>query len=286
MPRGRGGPLNRRQNRAIWHLFRSLGRIGSRSREEWLTFAGPAMVVSTVGVWVSLLVLGFALIYYPWMETFLVSPGSLRLPWVEALYYSGYTAATLGLGDVVADSHALRILAPVQALGGFALLSVSVTYVLSVYRELIQKQALAARIDSYFGGNEPGTIGAGATDGHASMARLSESISAELAEVLLAHHQYPILHYFRSDTPWRSLPLQLGRLVDLRRRVRAADDAQPITALASHPSYVGLQESLEKYLHEVDDLFVPADGGRADEAGSPDVLDRAHRRLLRYLCYS
>lgn len=244
------------------------------------------MVVATVGVWVLLLVLGFALIYYPWMETFLVSPGSLRLSWVEAFYYSGYTAATLGFGDVVADSDAFRVLAPVQALGGFALLSVSVTYVLSVYRELIRKQALAARIDSYFGGNEPGTIGAGGTEGRESMARLSESISAELAEVLLAHHQYPILHYFRSDTPWRSLPLQLGRLLDLRRRVRTADDSQPIAALASHPSYVGLQNSLENYLQEVEGLFTPADGGRADGAESADTMDRAHRRLLRYLGYS
>lgn len=265
-----------------------LGRIGGPvRRDRWLALGGPAMVVATLCVWVFLLVLGFALIHYPWIESFLVSPGSLRTPWVEALYYSGYTAATLGFGDVVADSSVLRILAPVEALFGFALLSVSVTYVLSVYRELIKKQALAARIDSYFGGEErEDSPDSGLPDGYEPLARWCESIAVELGKVLLAHYQYPILHYFRSGRPWQSLPLQLQHLLDLRGEVRSADETQPLADLARHPSYAGLQDSLEKYVHEVDELFSPAGMERPEAAESGDPLERAHRRLLRYLDYS
>lgn len=286
--RGLGGPVNRRQNRALWTLFRGFGTRGDGSvRSEWLALAGPVMVVTTVGVWVLWLVVGFALIYYPWIESFLVSPGTVRTPVLEVLYYSGYTAATLGFGDVVADAEALRLLAPVEALGGFALLSASVTYFLAVYRELIRKEALAAWIDSHFGSHErygSPAVRDGEEGGREVLARWSESLSGSLSEVLLAHFQYPVLHYFRASKTWRSLPVQLGRLLDLRGLVRDADESQPLAALARHPSYVALQDALEKYLREVDELFT---GGLPDasEREGRDPLGLAHRRLMDYMLH-
>ena len=72
-PHGRGGPVNRRQNRALWALFRASGRRRDGSaRDRWLPLAAPFMVVSTLAFWVLWLVIGFALVYYPWIESFLV----------------------------------------------------------------------------------------------------------------------------------------------------------------------------------------------------------------------
>jgi hypothetical protein len=43
----------------------------------------------------------------------------MRSAWVEALYYSGYTGATLGFGDLVLELEAMRLRAPVQPFGGY-----------------------------------------------------------------------------------------------------------------------------------------------------------------------
>lgn len=76
----------------------------------------------------------------------MVSPGALRAPWTEALYYSGMAAATLGTGDIVPDLPALRLLAVMEALSGFALLSASLSYIMAIYNENGRKTTLAAEL--------------------------------------------------------------------------------------------------------------------------------------------
>lgn len=277
---GRGGLVNRRQNRLVWALFRGVGaRLNGTRRERWLSYGGPALIVVTLVVWVLWLVAGFALVYFPYVSTFLVSPGSLRLPWAEALYYSGYTAATLGFGDVVAEHEALRLLSVVEALSGFALVSVSTTYLLAVYRELLAMQALASNIAGYFRSVEVEREIAAGGVGEEAVARWTEAVAAQLLHILEAHFQYPILHYFRTGEESRALPVQLGHLVDLRRWTREAR-----TSGGAHPSLASLADAVEVYLREVEANFIP---GRAElgELVEGDDTAGAHRRLLTYMCY-
>lgn len=125
-PEGHGGPLTRRQNRLVWSVWKRSAPAGAR-RDRWLALGGPLLSVLTPAVWALLLIVGYALIYYPWIEGFLASPGSLRASWAEALYFSGVSATTLGTGDVVPDAILPRLLSTVQALSGFALLSSSLS---------------------------------------------------------------------------------------------------------------------------------------------------------------
>lgn len=282
---GRGGPLNRVQNRAVWALFRRAGIRGDgTSRAGLLGFAAPVMAVVTLTIWVVLLVVGYALIYYPWMPTFLVSPGEFRTSWVEALYYSGYTAATLGFGDVVADREALRLLTVLEALSGFALLSASVTYLLAVYRELIAMQSLASNIAGYSRSAEVHTLQFVRAGGYEAMARWAEGITSRLLQVLQAHFQYPILHYFRPSERKRALPVQFGFLLALRGVADREDLAQPVTLLEHHPSFLALQDAVGEYLRTVEEVFVPERfGGEKQEDRDP--LERAHERLLGYMRY-
>lgn len=284
-PHGRGGWLNQVQNRSVWALFRATGcRADGTARDGWLSLAGPILVVLTLVVWVALLVAGFALIYYPWSPAFLVSPGHLRAPWAETLYYSGYTAATLGFGDVVADHEALRLLAPLQAFLGFAMLSISVTYISSLYRNLLDMRALAANVGGYFSdGTEP-TLRTAATAQTRGFAQWADGITTSVLQTIQAHMQYPILHYFRPTSAQDSLPLQLRHLLAVRRRVRTEEPAEA-TAFASDLAVRSLAGSVERYLEMVDRYFVPA-GFAAEAPPQPgDAVERAHRRLLRYMCY-
>lgn len=283
---GRGGPVNRRVSSLIWSAARAGGQRGDGSkRNGLLALGGPVIVIATLLVWVLLLVAGFTLIFYPWVETFLVSPGTLRSPWAEALYYSAYTAATLGFGDVIANSEALRLITVLEALGGFALLSASITYFLAVYRELIAMQSLAADISGLFRAGDVHVLEFTKAEGYEALARWCEQLANSLSKVLLAHFQYPVLHYFRPQEPSRALPVQLGALLRLRGLVAADKGSTVVSTFARHPSYLALKSGLESYLTDVDRLFIPADIQGTD-SDREDEIDRAHARLLGYMLYS
>lgn len=282
---GQGGPLTRRLSRLVWSAARTAGQRADGSRRDGvLALGGPALVVTTLLVWVLLLVTACTLVYYPWIHTFLVSPGTLRTGWLEALYYSGYTAATLGLGDVVADPGALRIITVLEAFGGFALLSVSTSYFLSVYRELVAMQSLASDISSLFSEGEEQVVRFTADEGYEALARWSEQLSSDLSRVMVAHHQYPVLHYFRPREEARALPVQLGALLRLRGLVAAEHGSPVLAALGRHPSYRALMNTLDTYLAAVDRFFVP--GRVRDGSTGAERTGKAHARLLDYMRYS
>lgn len=283
-PHGRGGPVNWRQNRALWALFRATGRRRDGSaRDRWLSLAAPLMVVITLAVWVLWLVGSFALLYYPWIDSFLVSPGSLGAPWVEALYYSGCIAATLGLEDVIALTATLRLLSVLEAFGGFALLSIAITYFLAFYRELISMQSLASDISGLFSAGEEHVLEFTQQEGYEALARWCEQLSGSLSKILLAHFQYPVLHYFRPRKRPRALPVQIGSMLRLRGRIGEDADSEVLSTLARHPSYLALGNAVKSYLEDVDQLFVP---GRADASPGTSRIEEAHARLERYMLYA
>jgi hypothetical protein len=264
-PQGRGGPLTHWQNRAVWTSFRRLGRRA----DSWLSFAAPAMAVLTVLVWVVLLVGAFALIVYPWIGSFLVSPGSLRVRWIEALYYSGYTAATLGFGDLVPDAEPLRLLAPIEAFLGFAILSASITYLSSVFRELVSMHTLAVNISGYFNAAAETTLESAGDSQRQAFARWAEGVNTSLLHALQAHFQYPILHYFRPTDEERALPPQLEHLLAVRRQLRG-DDGAASAGLRDHPSVRSLVGSVERYLKTVEEYFIPEDFAVDQRTGAED----------------
>jgi hypothetical protein len=93
--------------------------------------------VTVIATWAGLLVLGWALIFWPHM------PGSFRFdPNVEAagsdlvhaLNVSLVTLTTLGFGDITPKAEALRLILPLEALLGFGLLSASISWLVSITR--------------------------------------------------------------------------------------------------------------------------------------------------------
>ena len=61
----------------------------------------------------------------------------------EALYVSGATLTTVGYGDVVAGTDALRILSVLESGGGLAAITAAVTYLLSVHSAVSELRASA-----------------------------------------------------------------------------------------------------------------------------------------------
>ncbi|AVZ39374.1 MULTISPECIES: potassium channel family protein [unclassified Dietzia] len=228
---------------AMWAVSRRCGhRLGST--------VGPAGMVGTVLVWVLLQAVGWALIYLPRVpEGFDYSSGidAGRYPVVaEALYISLVTLATLGFGDVVATDPVLRVLAPVEALTGFALLTASLTWFMQVYPPLTRRRALALRLH---GLAEAGYAEAVRELSPVTIARAAEDLAAEINAVTVDLSQHSETYYFQDGNPHQSLSRQVAHAVDLRDAATESGDPESrVGARALSTSLDRLAESLGDFV--------------------------------------
>ncbi|MFN4249944.1 potassium channel family protein [Deinococcus sp.] len=213
VPTGQPGPLSGRLYRRCWHLWhRRFGDGSTRSRHH-LARVGPLLVPLTVLVWAALLWLGFTMVLVPWSAV----PDQPR--WFTALYVSGYSITTLGTGDITPAGRWPRVLMVLAAASGFVLISVAVTYLLSVYAALARMTALAFEIHRFMGrshGLNPGDVLV-TVAGTGAAGELSDwlaSTASSLAEVVQADDEFPMLHYFHFPDE-RALPVALSDLLEV-----------------------------------------------------------------------
>ncbi len=275
---GRGGPVNRTLNRLLWRLARWVGRGADGPRGRILALAGPLMAFSTIVLWAVLLVTGHAILYLLHMTDFHYGTGAFGSAVQEALTYSGIVASTLGLGDVVPPDGPLRFVTVTEALGGFGLLTVSVTYVLAVYRELIEARGLAAEIDAYVPGEAWEGMGSDVLGGRQA------ELASRILQVTEAHHQYPILHYFRPSDHRHALPVQLDRLLRLYEAAETPAQAGGATGggMSEAPTHRALRRAVSLYVEDVHRMFVP---GRVGGEGRSERARRQLDDLLAWLRY-
>jgi hypothetical protein len=149
VPRGHAGIVSRRVYRWTWRLWLRASGIAGRQRRRLLALGGPLLLPLTLVLWMVELVIGFALIYLPWSSQLVLPSGEAASGWVPSLYVSAYAATTLGVGDIFPGTAALRLLAVTEAALGFALFTVSITYLLSVYSAVRQATSLALEISRF-----------------------------------------------------------------------------------------------------------------------------------------
>jgi hypothetical protein len=117
--------LGRRVNRGTWWAVRTAtAPLPRRSRSYLRCLGAPLMIPVSLAVWLSLEVVGFALLYHPGLfaGNFDVPAGS-KPGFVLALYTSIVTLSTLGYGDVTPTAPLFQALTGLEALIGFALLT-------------------------------------------------------------------------------------------------------------------------------------------------------------------
>ncbi|MFE2560299.1 potassium channel family protein [Streptomyces sp. NPDC059352] len=212
----RHGGLSRLVMRGVWRLS---AHRGARWRPAGL--AGPIGMMAVVAVWALTVAVGWGLIYWPHMPddfTYAseLTPAEHAGP-VDALYVSLVTLATLGLGDIAPTSGWLRVLAPVEALVGFALLSATVAWTLGIYPALARRRALALRLSHVR--RSRATAKALDSDGGAA---LLDGLASALSTVTVDFLQYAESYYFSDGDENISLAGQLGHTAGLADRAARA----------------------------------------------------------------
>jgi hypothetical protein len=187
------------------------GPLPRKYRALGLSMAAPLMVPVTITVWIFLVSAGYALVYYAGMdgESFSFSSSGLAPSFMEALYFSGVTIATLGLGDVTPLSGPYQAIAVSEALVGFGILTLSISYVIGVYGVLQRLGVLTAGLyHQAQDTNDPlSIIVPHFSDGqHRGLETHVMSLHRDLVEVYEGMRRYPIVYYYHSRRAYRSLP--------------------------------------------------------------------------------
>lgn len=203
--------------RASWRVFRGI----STHLPGLLRLAGPATMLLVIGGWTILLVVGWAFTIWPYLpEGFVLSTGlepSENAGFLDALYLSMVTLATLGYGDIAPVGALLRVLVPTEALVGFALLTVSISWLLSIYPVLSRRRSLAREI--WLLRQAESDTGASLSDEATDPENFLSDLSSRLVTVRNELVQFPITYYFHGDDEKNALSMNLPYLLNLTKQL-------------------------------------------------------------------
>ena len=192
------GPLSKRMARGWWGISLWIHRrIGAHGL---LAFAGPALLVVAFLVWVSGLWAGWLLLFSAEPGAVVGSTSQEPASLFGRIYYVGFVLFTLGTGDYVPVGGTWEVLSAIASLSGLFVVTLAITYILSVVSAVAAKRQLAGGIHSL--GDTPADFVLRAWDG-GGFNGLDQHLPA-LASALEHHAQrhlaYPVLHYFHATS--------------------------------------------------------------------------------------
>jgi hypothetical protein len=215
----RSTPARYRLSRLVvvpgWRAWRSVGlRSHSTSaRERMLGTFAPMVVVVLLVLWLSVLVLGFGLIFFG-LRTQL-HPVAQDFP--TALYFAGTSVLTIGFGDIVATSALGRFLGLLAGGLGLGTIALAISFLFSLYSSFQRREVLIVTLDARAGAPPSGVSLLETTAKYGldkDLPRLFAEWEKWAAEVLDSHLAYPLLAYFRSSHDNESWVSALGAVLD------------------------------------------------------------------------
>ncbi len=261
------GPLSYLANRLSWVVVRNLfPRLGLGR----LTAAGPLAMLVNVLAWVGILWLGFALIYLPFVERLVYNApgyGDKGIP--EALYLSAIALTTVGFGDVVAHTDALRLVTVLESASGLAAFTAAITYVISVYPLVSSIRGTALRLSDLEAETPEGATRLLLVGGEHELV----DVHRALIETHENIRRFPVLYYFHAPTLAESVDTMLRASTVLYLVLRWAIKEG---AVASQGAYgPALHNTLLRLIDDFEQDYV---GGRLLELEVPEPLDEAAAR--------
>jgi hypothetical protein len=254
------GPVRRPVARAITAAFRLTCRLPLRWRRRVLAYTGPVQVAATLLAWFVLLLAGWAAIYWPALgDGVVAATGQTKQTWGTALYYSGYTLTTLGLGDIVAATPAYRLLTVAEAATGFVSFTLVISYFVSVYTTLTGRNAFALSLHQRSGGTGRGVdvVRALWQEGSASAAVHLSEMASDLRRLVQTHNSYPVLRSFHYTHDYDALPQMLQtcwETVTLLRTTVAVPASRPeLTGSSVDEIAASAERMCADFLHKTAD---------------------------------
>ncbi|MBV8344946.1 MAG: two pore domain potassium channel family protein [Candidatus Eremiobacteraeota bacterium] len=203
--------------RVIWYVWPKVAwrlyAADSDRREDFLAVFAPLMLVSMLGLWVVLLIFGFALVMWGMRSGITPAHGSFG----TMLYFAGTSLLTIGFGDVVGRSSAPRLVSVLAALAGLSFLSIMTAFLFASFGSFQQRETFVVTVAAR-AGTPPSGVNLLAIAGYSltreDLSPLMIDAQRWAAAVMESHLAYPMLAYFRSSHDDQSWIGTLGTLLD------------------------------------------------------------------------
>ena len=252
----RYGPVGESLNRSVWRVTRGAAfRLSRAYRHRLLNMAGPLLLPLLIVVYIVLLVLAFALIYYPHIPSGFHFATQRQGPaWAEAIYFSGCTLTTVGYGDITPRLASLRFLALFESASGLIVISLAITYMLTVYTALERKRAVALSLyhQAGEGADVAGLIAHHFVEGRFYGLRDAlRTVTRDLQGLLESHIDHPVIHYFHPVEVYKSTPRVLFLLLETCAVIRAALDREQNEDLRNYPEVRTLEAGVRHILTQL-----------------------------------
>lgn len=280
-----GGPIAKRVGATLW---RALLLLHNRSWFPRLsTAAGPVILLLTFLLWSLLLWSGWTLIFWSDYDGIVKgSDGSIADFW-DRVYYAGFSITTLGIGDYQPRTSLFQVLTTVSAGLGFFLITLFVTYLLSVLSAVISKRSLAFDMLGFARTPEDLVIEAWESGRFRSLEQYLLSINNDLVTLSQQHLAYPTLHYFRTmderASPSVAVAVWDDALTLIQYGIPEQHRPDRLLLRTVRNSIQQLAETVAGARDRGDDVPPPPDLGRLRAAGIPTVEDEAFAQQLQRL---
>jgi hypothetical protein len=232
------------------------------ARHQILSIAGPLAFVFTVSIWILLIVVGFALIYYHFLASRFIAAQGLNIhdheSFFDAINVSLGSMITLG-GDFVTNSRWLRLAMGLEAVMGFVLLSASLTWVLSIYPVLEYRRSAAHRLSLLYLAQKCERIGL-ASMPERETEQLVAALALDLTKIRNDLAQFPITYYFHEVEAQSALPGALPLAWDIASRAAHPESSEPIRVAG-----IMLQAAIHNFLELVGEWFLRVPWEKNDE---------------------
>ena len=286
-----GGPVSTPLLRGIWRSLLWLHR--RRTSHGLLKRAAPVLIVLVIALWLSGLWAGWTLVFSAHTGAVVDATTEAPASFGDRVYFTGFSLFTLGTGDVVGGHAGWRIASTLCSFTGLFVVTLSLTYVMSVISAATEKRQIALLVHGV--GADGVSLLRSAWDGRdlSGLDDLLTEVGPKLALHAERHLAYPVLHFFHAAERRAALAPAVVAVDDALRIAGALSPEVRPGAVATRMARAAIEALTERA--GVDDGGAPPpipDITKLREMGlplaAPEVeaafSDRARARLGSYLC--
>lgn len=203
------GPVTRLWSEPMWRCLLRIHRL--RPVHRALSLAGPGFVLITILLWYFGLSLSLYLAFVANSASVVHSSSGAEANWLQKIYYVSNTVSGVGYGDWVPSGFPWTVLAALGALSTTIVLTVALSYVISVVSASLARKNLAQQIFGLGMSVEEIIARSGFAQEESSLKNHFLQVSSQITQHAHNHLAYPVLNYFHSlraeESPARAILL-------------------------------------------------------------------------------
>jgi Ion channel len=201
--------------RVMWPIWRNFSHKikNPQAHKDFLAIFAPLSVVSILVVWITFLLLGYALVLFSIRDG--TTPPLVDLQ--SAFYFAGTSVFTIGFGDITPTGRVARMVILIAAVSGLTTMALVTSLVFSIHSAYQRRENFILMLEGRAGDPPSGLTlfkNVGLNEMQNELLPFFATWEMWCAEVLTSHSSYTFLLFFRSKPLNSSWLTALGCILD------------------------------------------------------------------------